>query len=159
MKITKIVNELKISFPALSCNESISRMCVTAFLASLDPSVNEIAEIKTAVSEAVTNSVVHAYRDVPDGIIKLHIKASADRTVTVRITDCGCGIADVDKAMEPLYTSAPEEERAGLGFAVMESFTDSVKVKSSAGRGTTVTLVRKLSSTIHKSGSERNSEE
>ena len=139
----KVINELKFSFPAQSCNERIARMCVTSFISEFDPSVSELAEIKTAVSEAVTNSIVHGYRN-QSGKIDVQVRAYDDKTVSIRITDHGCGIGDVEKAMEPLYTSAPEEERAGLGFAVMESFMDTVKVKSELGKGTTVTLCRKL---------------
>lgn len=138
-----VVNELKISFPSKSCNERIARMCVSAFVSNADPAVSELAEIKTAVSEAVTNCIVHGYRGT-SGQISVTARLSEDNLLTIKISDKGCGIADVEKAMEPLYTSAPEEERAGLGFAVMESFCDRVKVRSTVGRGTTVTLFRKL---------------
>ncbi|MCD7731680.1 MAG: anti-sigma F factor [Oscillospiraceae bacterium] len=153
----KPYNELKISFPSESCNEGIARMCITSFVSALDPTVTELAEIKTAVSEAVTNSIVHGYRG-GFGKIEIYAKAFENRNLSIRITDHGCGIADIEKAMEPLYTSAPEEERAGLGFAVMESFMDKLTVKSTPGKGTTVTMQRKLSPThnLHKL-SERNS--
>lgn len=148
----KILNEVKISFMSESRNESLARMCVTSFVSQLDPSVSELAEIKTAVSEAVTNCVVHGYRG-RKGKIELLARYSDDNTVTIRVTDHGCGIADIEQAMEPLYTSAPEEERAGLGFAVMESFMDKVTVKSKVGKGTAVTMKRKLISekeNVHK---------
>lgn len=143
-----VINELKISFPSKSCNESIARMCIASFVASADPTVSELAEIKTAVSEAVTNSIVHGYRGT-SGVVNIHARLLDGGLLTIKISDKGCGIPDVEKAMEPLYTSAPEEERAGLGFAVMESFTDKLKVKSTVGKGTTVTLQRKIG--VHNS--------
>ncbi len=139
----KIINEIKIIFPAKSENESIARMCVTSFVSAFDPSVSEIGEIKTAVSEAVTNAIVHGYRN-SSGKVEMTVRAREDNTIIIKISDKGCGIEDVKKAMEPLFTSAPEEERAGLGFAVMESFMDKVSVKSSPGKGTAVTMTRKL---------------
>ncbi len=138
-----IVNELKISFPSKSCNESIARMCVAAFIASEDPTVSELAEIKTAVSEAVTNSIVHGYRGTY-GTVSIHARFLDDGLLIIKVSDKGCGIPDVEKAREPLYTSAPEEERSGLGFSVMESFTDKLNVRSTVGKGTTVTLRRRL---------------
>ena len=138
-----VVNELKISFPSKSCNESIARMCVAAFVASEDPTVSELAEIKTAVSEAVTNSIVHGYRGTI-GMIGIHARFYDDGLLTIKVSDKGCCIPDIEKAREPLYTSAPEEERSGLGFAVMESFTDKLKVRSTVGKGTTVTLQRRI---------------
>ena len=138
-----VVNELKISFPSKSCNESIARMCVAAFIASEDPTVSELAEIKTAVSEAVTNSIVHGYRETL-GTVSIHARFLDDGLLIIKVSDKGCGIPDVEKAREPLYTSAPEEERSGLGFSVMESFTDKLKVRSTVGKGTTVTLRRRL---------------
>lgn len=139
----KPINRFALTLPSKSANEAFARAAVAAFLTQLDPTVEEIGDIKTAVSEAVTNCIVHAY---PDSIGKIYITVDlhADRTVTVRIRDAGCGIADVAQAMEPLYTTAGEE-RAGLGFAVMQSFMDGVKVRSKLGRGTTVTLKKKLS--------------
>lgn len=142
-----VKNEIHFSFPSESCNERIARMCVTAFISSLNPSVSELAEIKTAVSEAVTNCIVHGYRN-RSGKVEILVRASDNNTVTIKISDRGCGIPDVKKAMEPLYTSAPEEERAGLGFAVMESFMDKVTVKSVVGKGTVITLQRKILSSV-----------
>ena len=139
----KILNEIKCTFPAESRNEGFARTLVSSFSAQLDPSVSEIGEIKTAVSEAVTNCIVHAYRGTR-GKIELTVRAMENSILCVKIKDKGCGIDDVKKAMEPLYTSAPEEERAGLGFAVMESFMDKVSVKSAPGKGTTVTMSRKI---------------
>jgi len=140
----KILNEFKMSFKSDSRNESLARVAVTAFLSQLDPPVSELTEIKTAVSEAVTNSIVHGYR-YEEGKVELSVRVSDNSIVYIKVKDSGCGISDIEKAMEPLYTSAPEEERAGLGFAVMESFMDKIKVTSRAGRGTTVTMQRKIS--------------
>ena len=135
----KIINEMKLSFPSNSKNEAFARSVITAFVLSLDPTVSELSDLKTAVSEAVTNSIVHGYRRT-EGMIYISAKLRADGRVTVKIRDKGCGIEDVQKAMEPLFTTAPEEERAGLGSAVMQSFCDKVKVKSQPQKGTTVTL-------------------
>ena len=136
-------NEMKLSFPSYSSNEGFVRAAVAAFLAQLDPTLEELSDLKTAVSEAVTNCIVHAYRD---GIGTIYITAilSEPRSITIRIRDRGCGIPDVAQAMEPLFSTGGEE-RAGLGFSVMESFTDSLRVRSEVGKGTTVTLRKKLS--------------
>ena len=139
----KILNEIKCTFPAESRNEGFARTLVSSFSTQLDPSVSEIGEIKTAVSEAVTNCIVHAYRGTK-GKIELTVRAMENDTLYIKIRDKGCGIENVEKAMEPLYTSEPEEERAGLGFAVMESFMDKVSVKSTPGKGTSVTMTRKI---------------
>lgn len=140
--MTKL-NTMKVTFPSRSANESFARMAVAAFVAQLDPTVEELSDLRTAVSEAVTNCIVHAYREKID---KVYITASIypDSRIVIKIKDNGCGIADVKKAMEPLFTTAPEEERAGLGFAVMESLMDKVKVSSKLGKGTTVTLEKKI---------------
>ena len=139
----KIINEIKISFPSSSCNESLARSVVSAFAAQLDPSVSEIGEIKTAVSEAVTNCIVHAYRGT-SGKIELLARHLDGNVLYIKIHDNGCGITDIEQAMTPLYTSAPEEERAGLGFALMENFMDKVTVRSTEGKGTTVVMKRKI---------------
>ena len=135
----KIINEMKLSFPSKSCNEAFARAAVTAFVMNLDPTVEELSDLKTAVSEAVTNCIVHGYR-YGSGTIFITAKITEANKVTVKIRDKGCGIEDVNQAMQPLFTTAPEEERAGLGFAVMQSFCDSVKVSSKPQKGTTVTL-------------------
>ncbi len=135
----KTINEMSISFPSKSCNEAFARSVTSAFIMNLDPTINELSDIKTAVSEAVTNCIVHGYRH-SDGMIYIKAKITTDNKVIIKIRDKGCGIADVKKAMEPLFTTAPEEERAGLGFAVMKSFCDKVKVKSEPEKGTVVTL-------------------
>ncbi len=139
----KPANEMKLIFPALSVNESFARTAVSSFIGLLDPKMDELIDIKTAVSEAVTNCIVHAYRD-NSGDIELSVKVYTDRTVYIKIKDRGCGIENVEQAMEPLFTTHPEEERSGLGFSVMESFCDDVRVTSKSGSGTTVTLRKKL---------------
>lgn len=140
----KAVNEMKLTFKSRSANESFARMAVTAFVATLDPTVDELTDIKTAVSEAVTNCIVHGYRENIDNI---YIAAAIypDNRVVIKIRDKGCGIADIAQAMEPLYTTCTSGERAGLGFAVMQSVCDKVRVTSKPGKGTTVTLTRRLS--------------
>lgn len=139
----KTLNAVKFVFPAVSENERTARAVVSAFLVQLDPTVEELADIRTAVSEAVTNAIVHGYR-AASGDVELHIKLLENREVYLRIKDRGCGIENVEQAMQPLFTTAPEEERAGLGFAVMESFMDQLQVKSKPGVGTTVTMRKKL---------------
>ena len=114
----KIVNELKMTFPSLSENERFSRLAVSGFLSQLNPQIDELSDIKTAVSEAVTNCIVHAYRNVT-GLIFIQVRIMENSKVYIKIRDKGCGIPDIKKAMEPLFTTAPEEERAGLGFAVI----------------------------------------
>lgn len=141
----KIVNELKMSFPSLSENERFSRLAVSGFLSQLNPQIDELSEIKTAVSEGVTNCIVHAYRNVA-GIIFMQVRIMEKGKIYIKIRDKGCGIPDIKKAMEPLFTTAPDEERAGLGFAVMESFMDKIKVRSSEGKGTTIIMEKTLKS-------------
>ncbi len=136
------VNETKITLLSRSCNESYARVAAAAFVAQLDPTVEELGDIKTAVSEAVTNCIVHAYRD-EIGPVTITVSLYEDRRVRIRVRDRGCGIANVRQAMQPLFTTGGEE-RAGLGFAVMQSFTDRVRVRSAPGRGTTVTLEKTL---------------
>ena len=135
--------EMKLVIDSVSSNESFARVAVAAFVSRLDPTIEEMNDIKTAVSEAVTNSIVHAYRG-EFGKIYITVKI-IENTVTVTVRDRGCGIADIKKAMEPLFTTGGEE-RAGLGFAVMESFCDKVSVRSKVGVGTTVTLTKRISS-------------
>lgn len=138
-----ILNEMKFSFPSRSVNESVARVSVAAFCAQLDPPVDELADVKTAVSEAVTNAIVHGYRNTV-GKVEVVARILDGRRLYIRIKDSGCGIEDIEQAMEPLFTTAPDEERAGLGFAVMESFMDKLSVRSHPGRGTTVTMVKRL---------------
>ena len=140
---TKAVNEVTLAFPSQSRNESFARSAAACFAAQMDPTLNELEDIKTAVSEAVTNAIVHGYRN-ESGDITITMKLTEDNCLYIKIADKGCGIEDVKKAMEPLFTTAPEEERAGLGFAVMEAFTDSLKVSSKVGKGTAVTMKKRL---------------
>lgn len=142
----KTENSIRVIFPGISVNEQTARAVVSAFLVQTDPTIEELADIRTAVSEAVTNSIVHGYRNT-DGDVELCVKLLAEREVYIRVKDKGCGIADVEKAMEPLFTTAPNEERAGLGFAVMQSFMDSVHVRSKEDFGTTVIMRKKLRGT------------
>ena len=139
----KFVNEMKLSFPSRSANEGFARTAVSAFLAQLDPTVEEISDIRTAVSEAVTNCIVHGYPDRV-GTITVEAGIREDGRVVIRVRDRGTGIADVRQAMEPLFTTCETGERAGLGFAVMESFTDKLRVRSTPGRGTVVTMEKKI---------------
>ena len=137
----KVLNEFKIKMPSLSANESLARSVVAAFCSQIDPSAAEIADIKCAVSEAVTNCIVHGYRD-SIGVIYIDIKLLEDRVVRVDIKDKGCGIEDVKAARVPLFTTDAANERSGMGFTVMESFCDTVRVRSMVGRGTCVTLFK-----------------
>ena len=134
-------DEIKIVMPSKSSNEGFARVAVSAFVSRFDPTVEELNDIKTAVSEAVTNCIVHTYRDT---IGKIYITVSADDlNIKIKIRDYGCGIENVKEAMQPLFTTGGEE-RAGLGFAVMESFCDKLRVRSTPQKGTTVTLLKKL---------------
>lgn len=138
----KPINEVKMSFLSKSANESFARSSVSAFVLQLDPTIAEMADIKTAVSEAVTNCTVHGYKDMI-GYIYITAQIFENGKVVIKIRDKGCGIDDVEKAMEPLFTTGGSE-RAGLGFAVMQSFMDGVKVSSKPGKGTTVTLIKRI---------------
>ena len=138
-----INNYMKLKIPSRSQNEAFARAAVTAFAAQLDPTVEEINDIKAAVSEAVTNCIVHAYGD-SIGTIELTARIMSDDTVYIRIKDKGCGIADIEQAKRPLFTTCEEGERAGLGFAVMESFMDKLRVYSKVGKGTTITMSKRL---------------
>ena len=129
--------------PSLSVNESAARAVVSSFLIQADPTVEELSDISTAVTEAVTNAVVHAYRGTT-GNIELTVKLLRGREIYIKIRDKGCGIPDIEQAMTPLFTTAPEEERSGLGFSVMQSFMDKLSVKSSKGKGTTVIMRKRL---------------
>ncbi len=139
-----VVNEMSMTFESRSSNESFARSAVSAFVAQLDPTIGELNDIKTAVSEAVTNCVVHAYKD-SIGKISVNVRLTSDNCVIVRIHDSGCGIENIKQAMEPLYTTAPGDDRAGLGFALMQSFSDKLSVRSKPQKGTTVTLTKRLS--------------
>lgn len=147
---TTAKNEMRLVIPSNSANESFARSTVAAFMAQLDPTIEEMTDIKTAVSEAVTNCIVHAYRDTI-GKIWIEAKIYDDGRISVQIKDKGCGIPDVAKAREPLFTTGGSE-RAGLGFAVMESFTDKLTVRSTVGKGTTVTLEKRVAQRYRHDG-------
>lgn len=152
-------NEMEITFDAISDNEGFARVAVSAFVAGLNPTLEELADIKTAVSEAVTNSIIHGYENlygyngvkgrpadqgpVNPGKVKVYCLLDGD-TLHIRVTDEGRGIENVEQAMEPLFTTKPELERSGMGFAFMEAFMDDLEVESSLGKGTTVRMVKKL---------------
>lgn len=136
-------NELKMELPSLSVNEGMARAAVAAFCSQLDPTATELADIKCAVSEAVTNCIVHAYRDTR-GTIRMNVRLYEGRLVRILIRDEGCGIPDVKTARQPLYTTDAANERSGMGFTVMESFCDKIRVTSRVGKGTTVILYKKL---------------
>ena len=148
------LNEMKCSFPARSENERFARTMVCAFAAQLDPTVEDLADLRTAVSEAVTNSIVHAYRSSGEGIIAVTVRLLPEGTIYIRVADKGCGIEDIEQAMTPLYSSAPAEERAGLGFTVMQSFTDALTVRSKPGCGTVITMRKRMHHAEAEAGSQ-----
>jgi len=135
-------NEMKLEFQSKSANESFARIAVAAFVTQLDPSLEEIADIKTAVSEAVTNCIIHGYEE-KNGIVKIECKLFAN-SIEIEISDNGKGIEDIEKAREPLYTSKSDLERSGMGFTIMESFMDEVKIESVLGIGTKVTMKKMI---------------
>ena len=129
----KIINEMKLRLPAISVNEGVARTVVSAFVAELDPTVEELGDLRCAVSEAVTNSIVHGYKALPEGQvgnIYISVRLYESREVSVEISDNGCGIEDVERARVPSFTTGDPSERCGMGFLVMESFTDFLSVKS-----------------------------
>ena len=135
-------NEMKLEFLSKSCNEAFARISVAAFAAQLDPTIEELADIKTAVSEAVTNCIIHGYED-REGLIKLTCKILGN-SLTIEISDCGKGIENVEVAKRPLYTSKPNLERSGMGFTIMENFMDQINVESIVGLGTKVTMKKMI---------------
>jgi stage II sporulation protein AB (anti-sigma F factor) len=139
----KIENQVTLDFPSRSANEGFARTAAACFAAQLDPTLEEINDIKTAVSEAVTNAIVHAYPDTL-GRVSVKLRIREDRILEIVVKDWGVGIADVDQARTPLFTTG-SEERSGMGFTIMESFMDTLKVRSAPGRGTTVTMARRIS--------------
>ena len=142
----KAINTMRLCFDSRSANESFARTAVAAFLCGLDPTVEELTDVKTAVSEAVTNCIVHGYREKID---KVYITANiySDNRIVIKIKDKGCGIEDVKKAMEPMYTTRPDLDRSGMGFAFMEAFMDQVEVESEAGVGTIVRMKKTIGQT------------
>jgi len=136
-------NICEISFPALSENEAFARLAVSAFVMPGNPTLEELSDIKTAISEAVTNAILHGYNQ--DGMGKVHMRLEREEdSFTFVVSDDGVGIENVEQAMEPLYTSRPELERSGMGFSFMEAFMDSLTVESEPGKGTTVTMTKSL---------------
>ena len=138
----KMENHVSLEFPSRSANEGFARTAAACFAAQLDPTLEEINDVKTAVSEAVTNAIVHAYPDTL-GKIVLKLRLRDDHSLEIVVRDWGVGIADVEQARTPLFTTG-SEERSGMGFTIMESFMDSLKVRSAPGKGTTVTMRRKI---------------
>lgn len=136
-------NEMSITMPAIVSNTSLARLVVMGFLTPLDADTQQLTEIKTVVSEAVTNAIIHGYEGNPEGIIELKVEL-VDRKLRVMIKDQGVGIDDVEQAKQPLFTTKQDEERSGLGFMIMESFTDDFEVVSALGVGTTVTFEREI---------------
>ena len=145
-----VLNELDLSLPAKSVNEGVARAIVGSFLSQMDPTVDDLSDLKCAVSEAVTNAIVHGYRREGEGgkrddcRILLTVTILPERLVRVTVRDKGCGIADVQQARAPLFTTDPSGERSGMGFSVMEAFTDRLSVRSRPGRGTKVTFYKKM---------------
>ena len=140
----RVFNETRILMLSRPANESYARTAVSSFIAQLDPTVSELADIKTAVSEAVTNSVIHGYENCI-GIIEITARIFEGRIIEITISDKGTGIEDIELAKQPLYTTGNPEDRSGMGFTVMESFMDTLEVVSKKGEGTTVTMTKKLS--------------
>ena len=136
-------NEMKLEFTSKTSNEAFARIAIAAFASQLDPTIDELSDIKTAVSEAVTNSIIHGYMN-DEGMVRLEAKIIAD-TIEIEISDSGKGIENIEEAMKPLFTSKPNLERSGMGFTIMESFMDEIKVESSLGFGTRVILRKKIS--------------
>ena len=138
----KVIDEAKLEFPGLSANESFARSCAACFAARLDPTLEELGDLKTAVSEAVTNCIVHAYPE-QIGRVALRLRILEGGILEIRVRDWGVGIPDVQQAMEPLFTTGGED-RSGMGFSIMECFMDSLRVSSAPGKGTTVTLRKQI---------------
>ena len=135
-------NEMKLEFDSRPCNESFARVAVAAFMTQLNPTLEEVADVKTALSEAVTNAIVHGYEN---RVEKIYIECRVqDRVLQVKVTDFGIGMEDVELAMQPLYTTKPDEERSGMGFAFMEAFMDELAVESAPGKGTTVRMEKRI---------------
>jgi len=134
-----------LQFSALSQNESFARVTVAAFIAQLDPTMDELTEIKTVVSEAVTNAIIHGYENDPNGVVYIHVSVE-DSLIDMTIKDVGLGIVDVEEARQPLFTTKPDLERSGMGFTIMENFMDEVEIRTQPGRGTEVKLRKHLNS-------------
>ncbi len=140
-------NFVKLEFPARSANEGFARSAAAAFASQMDPTLEELGDIRTAVSEAVTNAIVHAYPN-SIGTVQMRLRILAGNTLEITVKDKGCGIPDVKRAMEPMFSTGGDE-RSGMGFTIMSSFMDGLRVKSVPGKGTTVTMAKKLSIKVH----------
>ena len=138
-----ISNEIRVDFPSLGENEGFARLVISALLLPLDPTVEELADVKTAVSEAVTNAIVHGYAQ-RRGTVRLHAFLYDDNTLRVDVIDNGCGIADVEQARKPFFSTMAAQERSGMGFTIIESFMDNTEVFSQPGKGTTVRMTKKI---------------
>ena len=138
-------NRMELTFLSRAQNEAFARVAIAAFVVQLNPTLPEMADIKTAVSEAVTNAIVHGYAGQEDGLVYVSAEYDACRSLTVTIRDAGCGIADVATAMLPFYSTGDGTERSGMGFCVMQTFMDAVEVDSTVGEGTTVTMRKTIS--------------
>ena len=136
-------NEMEVRFLSLSGNESFARAAAAAFAAQMNPGIEELSDIRTAVSEAVTNAIIHGYDQNCEGVVTMQMEIEND-DLTVIVRDDGCGIGDIELARKPFFTTKPELERSGMGFSVMEAFMDSVDVQSELGKGTTVTMRKRI---------------
>ena len=137
------INEMRLDFPAIPENEGFARMVISAFLVPLNPTIEEMADVKTAVSEAVTNAIVHGYPDQL-GRVLIKLRLFPENLLEITVRDWGVGIPDIQQARQPMYTTGGEE-RSGMGFTIMESFMDTIRVRSTPGRGTVVTMRKKIS--------------
>lgn len=138
-------NHMTLTFASRSENEAFARISVAAFVSQLDPTIDELNDLKTAVSEAVTNAIIHGYNNDPEGVVTIEARIEGD-TVSIIIRDEGSGIEDVELARQPLYTSKPELERSGMGFTIMENFMDHFEVTSEPGRGTSIQMTKRIES-------------
>jgi stage II sporulation protein AB (anti-sigma F factor) len=145
MKSNHSDNKMKLQFASRSENEGFARVAVAAFIAQLDPTMNELTDIKTVVSEAVTNAIIHGYDNNADEMITITVAISGEE-ITLVVEDTGAGIADLEQARQPLYTSKPELERSGMGFTIMENFMDEVEIVTGVGKGTSVRMTKRIES-------------
>ena len=145
----RIINEMELRLPAVSVNEAVARSCISAFIAEANPTVEELCDLRCALSEAVTNSIVHAYRGRgSEGCyVYISVRLYDSREVSVEVSDNGCGIEDIERARTPMFTTGDPSERCGMGFLVMDNFTDSLTVESKVGEGTRVLMRKKLAPT------------
>lgn len=145
----KIINEMKLRLPARSVNEAVARSCISSFIAEANPTVEELCDLRCALSEAVTNCIVHAYkgREHEACYVYISVRLYDSREVSVEVSDNGCGIEDIERARAPMFTTGEPSERCGMGFLVMDSFTDSLTVQSTVGKGTRILMRKKLSPT------------